>query len=411
MNTRLHRATLKAAASSTAQQTPFLQRKCSCGNHLSTSGQCEACKKDRSDLQRRAIVSQGEPGAVSSGVHDVLRSPGQPLDSTTRAFMEPRFGHDFSKVRVHADAKAADSARAVNALAYTVGPNVVFGAGKYAPETTAGREILAHELTHTIQQAEGRTGSGSSQMSDPNDTHEKQAEAQGARVAAGQGVTHVSRMSGGTFLQRQADAEQAPAKTPPSPSTNDCDQAQIAMLVSHLASARTWVDVAERKIADYANAFASTRHEAEPRDPAAAKVVRAALLDNFHTTDPGYVRLIAENFADLRAELNSSFTFECEDEGCDDVAYVRGAFAFIRRRGNIHVCPPWFKCTDYFDRVKTLIHERAHQYPGAGGDTYEDEAEYAKLSPEDAVENADCYALTARQIFHGGAHGPGPRKC
>ena len=66
-------------------------------------------------------------------IHDVLRAPGQPLDATTRAFMEPRFGHDFSRVRVHSDAKAAESARAVNALAYTVGQDVVFGVGQYAP--------------------------------------------------------------------------------------------------------------------------------------------------------------------------------------------------------------------------------------------------------------------------------------
>ena len=415
MSTRLQLATLRPAISSTPLQTHLFPRQCACGNHISASGQCDACKKGRLDLQRRAVDNQSEPSEVSSVVHDVLRSPGQPLDPTIRAFMEPRFGHDFSKVRVHANAKAADSARAVNALAYTVGPDVVFAAGQYAPDTIGGRQVLAHELTHTIQQSQGRTGGAlfdsSAQISDPRDTHEKEAETQAARVAVGQGITPISRMSGGARLQRQADVKEAPAKTPPSPSTSDCDPAQITMLASHLASARIWVDDAERKIADYAYAFASTRHEAEPRDPAAAKVVRSALQDNFHTIEPGYVRLIAENFADLRTELNKSFTYECEDEGCKDVAYVRGAFAFIRRHGNIHVCPPWFQCTDYLDRVKTLIHERAHQHPGAGGDTYEDEAAYAKLSPDDAVENADCYALTARQIYHGGTHGPGPRKC
>ena len=411
MNTRLQLATLEPPIASTPPQTRLFQRQCACGNHISASGQCEACKKKRLDLQRRAVDNQSEPSEVSSVVHDVLRSPGQPLDPATRAFMEPRFGHDFSKVRVHTNAKAADSARAVNALAYTVGPDVVFGAGQYAPHTIGGRQVLAHELTHTIQQSQGRTGGalfdGSAQISDPGDTHEKEAETQAAWVSARQGITPMSGMSGGARLQRQADPKQAP----PRPSTTDCDPAQVMMLNSHLDSARIWVDDAERKIADYAYAFASTRHEAEPKNPVVAKIVRAALQDNFHTIEPGYVRLIAENFAELRSELNKSFTYECEDEGCDDVAYVRGAFAFIRRHGNIHVCPAWFQCKEYLDRVKTLIHERAHQYPGAGGDTYEDEAEYAKLSPDDAVENADSYALTARQIYYGGAHGPGPRKC
>jgi uncharacterized protein DUF4157 len=76
-------------------------------------------------------------------IHEVLRSPGQPLDATMRTFMEPRFGHDFSQVRLHhTDAKGAESARAVNALAYTVGHDIVFWAGQYAPRTIAGRELM-----------------------------------------------------------------------------------------------------------------------------------------------------------------------------------------------------------------------------------------------------------------------------
>ena len=86
-------------------------------------------------------------------VHDVLSSGGgQPLDTTTRAFMEPRFGHDFSQVRVHSDERAAKSAQAVSALAYTVGRNIVFGTGQYTPGTSTGRKLLAHELTHIVQQ-------------------------------------------------------------------------------------------------------------------------------------------------------------------------------------------------------------------------------------------------------------------
>ena len=90
-------------------------------------------------------------------VHEVLRSSGQPLDPATRAFMEPRFGHDFSRVQVYADASAEQSAREVNAHAYTVGNSVVFGAGRFAPETSEGRRLIAHELTHVVQQ---QTASG-----------------------------------------------------------------------------------------------------------------------------------------------------------------------------------------------------------------------------------------------------------
>jgi len=103
-----------------------------------------------------------EPGASSATqspdvppiVHDVLNSgAGQPLDTTTQAFIEPRFDYDFSQVRVHTDAKAAESAQAVNALAYTVGPDVVFGAGQYIPHSNAGQRLMAHELTHVVQQS------------------------------------------------------------------------------------------------------------------------------------------------------------------------------------------------------------------------------------------------------------------
>jgi hypothetical protein len=92
-------------------------------------------------------------------VHDVLHSPGKPLDRDTRAFFEPRFGHDFGSVRVHADALAAESARAVNAQAYTVGHNLVFGSNQFAPQSQGGRKLLAHELTHAVQQSAGDTSS------------------------------------------------------------------------------------------------------------------------------------------------------------------------------------------------------------------------------------------------------------
>jgi hypothetical protein len=88
---------------------------------------------------------------VPADVHEVLGSPGQPLDSGTRAFMEPRFGRDFGNVRVHTDIAAAESARAINAIAYTVGSDVIFAHRMYAPHSGEGRKLLAHELTHVMQ--------------------------------------------------------------------------------------------------------------------------------------------------------------------------------------------------------------------------------------------------------------------
>jgi uncharacterized protein DUF4157 len=109
----------------------------------------------RFDILQRRAVGEHEPAGVPPIVHEVLRSPGQPLDAATRAFMEPRFRHDFSAVRVHTDAKAAQSARTVHALAYAIGDHVAFQAEEYAPRTSAGRRLIAHELAHVVQQARG----------------------------------------------------------------------------------------------------------------------------------------------------------------------------------------------------------------------------------------------------------------
>ena len=99
-------------------------------------------------------VESGDAGNTSASpiVEDALRSPAQPLDAKTREFFEPRFGYDFGQVRVHTGEKAEQSASAIDAAAYTAGREIVFGRGRYAPETSEGKHLLAHELTHTIQQ-------------------------------------------------------------------------------------------------------------------------------------------------------------------------------------------------------------------------------------------------------------------
>lgn len=179
--------------------TTVLQRKCACGQHSVAGGESAVCRKKW--LQRTA-GNYAEPDTAPPIVQEVLRSPGQPLDAETRAFLAPRFGHDFSgvqahtatktqtnltinqpgdryeqqadrvaqrilqmperdlgtvarydfsHVRVHTGPKAVESARAVNARAYTVGSNIVFGEHQFKPNTSAGKHLLAHELTHTLQ--------------------------------------------------------------------------------------------------------------------------------------------------------------------------------------------------------------------------------------------------------------------
>lgn len=180
-------------------QACILQRKCACGNHITTGGECAGCAKKKMGLQRKLAIgasndpleqeadriadrvlampapaadsrvflhiqrysepSGGQVNAVPDAVTQTLAAHGSPLEPALRQDMEHRFGHDFSQVKIHADGAAGQSARAVNAQAYTVGSDIVFGAGRFAPATHAGRRLLAHELTHVIQQSAGRVPS------------------------------------------------------------------------------------------------------------------------------------------------------------------------------------------------------------------------------------------------------------
>jgi hypothetical protein len=189
-------ATVSRLTSNTAKSglpVGLLQRKCACGDHRHAGGECEECSRKRFGLQPKLKVS--EPGDIyereadrvanqvmtspgRSAVTDapqriqrvatqanggrnsthasakqVLSGPARPLEPALRGDMEQRFGYDFSRVRVHFGGAAEQSAREVNANAYTVGQDIVFGAGRFAPQTHEGRRLIAHELTHVVQQS------------------------------------------------------------------------------------------------------------------------------------------------------------------------------------------------------------------------------------------------------------------
>ncbi len=147
---------------------------------------------DRERPPERSVIEAAEVSEAPPIVQEVLRFPGQPLDAAARSFMESRFGHDFGRVRLHADAKAAESAQAVNALAYTVGRDIVFGTGQYAPGTTRGRALLAHELAHTIQQ--GPPGGQTTRpltLGNPPSASEKEADTATTDIVGG-GTPRVS---------------------------------------------------------------------------------------------------------------------------------------------------------------------------------------------------------------------------
>lgn len=189
--------TRAARSDFTPAPRPLIQRKCACGAHTPGGGSCERCGGEQEGLQRKlAIGASNDPleheadriadqvlgaspernvsrappniqrlarnraasDAVPASVERALQGSGHPLDSATRGDMEQRFGHDFSGVRIHQGGLADESARDLGARAYTRGSDIVFGSGQFAPGTGAGRRLLAHELTHVVQQGGGRAG-------------------------------------------------------------------------------------------------------------------------------------------------------------------------------------------------------------------------------------------------------------
>jgi Domain of unknown function (DUF4157) len=209
-STMSDRAYAKAQAqqktlSGSSPKSSLLQRTCACGQHTLAGGECEACRKKREGTLQRAAIGSPPVGEAPPIVQEVLRSPGQPLDTTSRAFMEPRFGHDFSQVRVHADEQAAESASSVNALAYTVGNHVAFGRGQYQPQSSVGQRLMAHELVHVVQQrthgVETATWLGKSTAGEA-----QEAEADRAADAAvrGTSVPSIGRATGAA-IQRKVE--------------------------------------------------------------------------------------------------------------------------------------------------------------------------------------------------------------
>ena len=163
------------------------------------------------DLQR-AVGNAGASTVVEeageSPVHGVVGSGGTPLDAGVREDMESRFGQDFGDVRVHTDGAAHESAKSVNAQAYTVGSDIVFQRDRYDPTSDAGKHVLAHELTHVVQQrngpVDGTDAGGGVKVSDPSDRFEREASSNADRVMAAEPA--VPAVSAVSAVQREEEA-------------------------------------------------------------------------------------------------------------------------------------------------------------------------------------------------------------
>ena len=168
---------------------------------------------ERFKIHRKQNDHEATPDKVDSSlIEQATSGQGQPLDESTRALLEPKFGHSFGNIRIFADDHAAKSAQALHANAYTVGSNIVFNAGRYQPDSSDGQRLIAHELTHTVQQG-GVDGNQSLpselEVNEPEDSYEQAAEQMAENVTASSASSSAKTISSGDdgMVQRDTLAE------------------------------------------------------------------------------------------------------------------------------------------------------------------------------------------------------------
>jgi Domain of unknown function (DUF4157) len=150
------------------------------------NGTCTECEKKEKEIQRKG---EGEVSAVPDGFEAAMQrsGAGHPLDEGTRSFMESRFGEDFSEVKIHTDSAAAEASKLIQAQAFTSERDIYFGSGRSQLQTHDGQKLLAHELTHVVQQRNGATSQNMAKpvVGSPVDTLEQEAETVANQVMTG----------------------------------------------------------------------------------------------------------------------------------------------------------------------------------------------------------------------------------
>jgi len=352
-------------------QISRLQRKCAqCEEEEVQRQAMEGEMEEEEEGNLQAKEASGEATEVTSAAQaqiEGLRGGGEPLSESVRAFFEPRFGHDFSRVRVHSDARAAASAQSVNALAYTIGKDVVFAAAQFSPATTQGRKLLAHELTHVVQQ--------------------------------GQGASSVSGAPRG-FVQRKPTSEPE-VKVDPGAT---CNLDQHRKIEPAAYKANEWLSRAIFAL----DAFLG----GEKTKPAQAAA--AALNTHFHSIDPAVVTYIRDRLKTIQSDIftRQNFRVNCppvSDTECNKAATGQGFAAVVSEdQSELNFCSIFFERSED-DRASTIIHEFGHALLGLSKTApmmitdraYKHDPYYAYLTTGEALTNAESYAMFTREVATG----------
>lgn len=431
-----------------AQAPLLVQRKCACSSSALT-GECNDCK-DKKLIQRKVAADRRESISVPPLVSQVLRSAGQPLDAETRAFMERRFGHDFSRVRVYTDGTAAKSAQSVNALAYTVGQSVVFDAGQYSPRTNEGRRLIAHELAHTLQQGTSAPlQSTAMEVASSADPAEREADRLADRVMTG--VKHQPVIAnavgevGATLFRKP--------KTP-TVHIKGCDTKQMPKINKAVADAKVSATNAVQGLQALESIWGKAPTTTLQRSAARALargfniefdktdwvtlgIATAAEVATLDTRDHDALKNILANFKEIEKDLpnytgappcNISSTgqlvwagtpcFGCADtefNRCKETMLKGKTIAFVKERGTpsgpIFFCPEFFTGTD-IDPGDAVLHEVAHLQAFSASDVLGTSTYYGcpvfpqeqfapgLTEPAEFIQIADsyrCFVLTQRE--------------
>ena len=384
---------------------PALQRTCACGADTGHDDACTGCATQPSSLYRQAAGSG--TSVAPPVVHEALRSPSARLDSATQTLMQARLGTDLSHVRVHTGERAAASARAVNALAYTVGSSIVFDRGRFAPHHAEGQRLLAHELAHTIQQRGAPPPAPSRPLSiAPDDTGaELEARTIAATIATGHRAAVAAdprrrepgspacRATAGPpprarvdrVLQRQAAA---------SPHYRDCVPA-----VTGVPNADELLENGRQRALEFVGAALSRLAAA----PAAGSTYETALNRHFATPSAADRATILANFGQILR------TLRVDNYICNSQNICAGEQAFwIADDDLVHVCRPFWTLS-ITCRAIILIHEGAHDVglgtgahpPNRGSAAYPtgNAAAPAGETPAGRMDNPDAYAFFAAHVF------------
>jgi hypothetical protein len=299
---------------------------------------CADCEVEEKKAQRKK--SSDKMGRGSSETENYLSSlsDGKKLSNDERAFFEAQMGYDFSNVRIHNDGHANQSAKSISALAYTHGNDIVFGSDQYQPNTDKGKKLMAHELTHVVQQQSA------------------------------------------AMIQRKPKFGA------------DCEPFHQCQVEEGIIVGRQYVDAAIKSLTPVADGSLASGKEVDKLN----YHFKTAALADVKLIIENYGLIKNELDAELLYVCYKDNPDDCKAEGGGAV----GAFTFCSANRDVHICSFYYVC-GCDERGRMIVHELAHHLGLCTDYAYRDEAGYAALTKDKAMKNADSYATLASDLFTG----------